>query len=68
VVDLNRPHLKPIYNPESHLVYAVRGSDVAATIVNGRVLMANRRLETLDQAEVMARASEAAAALTGNGE
>jgi hypothetical protein len=41
---------------------------VAATIVNGRVLMANRRLETLDQAEVMARASEAAAALTGNGE
>ncbi|MFP4029935.1 MAG: amidohydrolase [Desulfococcaceae bacterium] len=65
VVDRNRPHLRPMYNPESHLVYAVRGSDVAATVVNGRVLMADRRLETLDQAEVMARAAEAAEAVAG---
>ena len=65
VVDLNRPHLTPMHHPESHLVYAVRGSDVVATVVEGRVLMADRRLETLDEAEVMARAVEAAAFVAG---
>ena len=48
VLDTHRPHLTPLYNPWSHVVYAARGSDVAYTVVAGRVVVANRNLKTLD--------------------
>jgi len=54
VIDVNRPHLIPMYDIYSHLVYAVNGSDVVTTIVNGQVLMEDRVLTTLDVDEVMA--------------
>ena len=60
VIDTNKPHLTPMYNPFSHLVYAARGQDVSHTVINGRLVMENRRLLTLDLKEVMARASEKA--------
>ena len=53
VVDTRAPHMVPLYNPYSQLVYAARGSDVTTTIVNGRVLMENRRLTTLDVDKIM---------------
>jgi 5-methylthioadenosine/S-adenosylhomocysteine deaminase len=53
---LNQPHLTPIYHPVSHLVYAARGSDVIHSVINGRVVMRDRRLLTLD--EILARAAE----------
>jgi 5-methylthioadenosine/S-adenosylhomocysteine deaminase len=56
VVDLSASHLTPMYNLRSHLVYAAKASDVTETIVNGRVLMRNRRLLTLDEAAVKAAA------------
>ena len=48
VLDLDRPHLTPLYNPVSHLVYSATGGDVTHTVVGGKVLMDNRRLTTLD--------------------
>ncbi len=48
VVDTNKPHLTPLYNPYSHIVYAARGNDVTHTIIGGRIVMENRRLLTLD--------------------
>ena len=54
MVDLNAAHLTPIYNYLSHLVYAVKASDVSDTIVNGRVLMRNRRLLTINEEAVKA--------------
>jgi 5-methylthioadenosine/S-adenosylhomocysteine deaminase len=42
-IDLNRPHLTPMYNPYSHLVYAVNGSDVNTVIINGKIVMKDRR-------------------------
>lgn len=56
LVDLSAPHLTPIYNPLSHLVYATKASDVSDTIVNGRVLMRNRRLLTLDEEAIKMKA------------
>jgi 5-methylthioadenosine/S-adenosylhomocysteine deaminase len=56
VLDTDKPHLTPMYNPFSHLVYAARGSDVCHTIINGRVVMEDRRLTTLDLEKVMDRA------------
>lgn len=49
IVDLGAVHLTPMYNLYSHLVYATKASDVTETIVNGKVLMRNRRLTTLDE-------------------
>ena len=42
-----------MYDPISHLVYVARGDDVRTTIVNGRVLMRDRKVLTLNEAEVL---------------
>ena len=58
VVDSQRPHLTPMYNPCSHLVYSARGNDVVHAIINGRQVMEDRDLLTLNLTEVMAHARE----------
>ncbi len=49
----------PLYDAISHLVYVTRGDDVRTTIVNGRILMLNRRPLTLDRGSVIADAHAA---------
>ena len=62
VVDLDQPHLTPLFNPISQLVYAARGSDVIHTVCHGQILMQDRRLLTLDLPQILAKAREHAAA------
>jgi 5-methylthioadenosine/S-adenosylhomocysteine deaminase len=54
IIDTNKPHLTPMYNPVSHLVYAAMGSDVSTSIINGTVVMENGELKTIDLRKVMA--------------
>ncbi len=67
VVSLRKPHTTPFYpaNVTSHLVYSSRGSDVQATIVDGRVVMAGGKLRTVDERDVLQRAQETAQELLG---
>ncbi len=58
VIDTHKPHLTPMYNATSHLVYAARGNDVSHSIINGQPVMEDRKLLTLDITEIMARARE----------
>jgi 5-methylthioadenosine/S-adenosylhomocysteine deaminase len=58
LIDLDQPHLVPMYDVYSHLAYAVGRSDVTTTIINGRLVMRNRRLLTLDEDEVVGNARE----------
>jgi 5-methylthioadenosine/S-adenosylhomocysteine deaminase len=58
VVDLNSPHLTPLYNPYSLLVYSADGSDVKDVIVNGKILMKDRKLCTLDPELIMDRVNQ----------
>src|SRR5215475_301456 len=58
VVDMSALHLTPMYNVISHLVYTAKASDVTDTIVNGRPLMRNRRLLTLNEEAVKAAARQ----------
>ena len=58
VVDTNKPHLTPLYNPYSNLVYAARGNDVCHSVINGRLIMEDRKLLSLDLDEIIARARE----------
>lgn len=63
VIDLDQPHLIPLYNVPSHLVYAARGGDVVHSVINGRIVMRNRQLLTIDEHEVLAAMREIAAQL-----
>jgi 5-methylthioadenosine/S-adenosylhomocysteine deaminase len=58
VVDLNRPHLQPVYNVVSQLVYAATGADVRDVIIDGKIVMQNRQLLTLDEERILARMKE----------
>ncbi|MFB6220650.1 MAG: amidohydrolase [Halolamina sp.] len=63
VLDLDAAHLTPEHDLVSHLAYAASGSDVRHTVCDGRVLMKDREVQTLDAAAVRARAEEQAADL-----
>jgi 5-methylthioadenosine/S-adenosylhomocysteine deaminase len=52
VVDLKRPHLTPLYDAISHLVYCARGSDVRDAIVNGRPVVRDGRVTTVNEAKL----------------
>ncbi|MDR6552645.1 amidohydrolase [Paenibacillus qinlingensis] len=52
LIDLRKPHLQPIHNIHSLLAYCANGSDVDTTIVNGKVLMKDRQLLTIDEDEL----------------
>jgi 5-methylthioadenosine/S-adenosylhomocysteine deaminase len=56
VVSMSAARQTPLYDPVSHLVYVTRGDDVRATIVNGRVLMRDRKVLTLDTEAVLKEA------------
>jgi len=53
IIGLNKPHLTPLYSEYSHLVYAASGADVDTVVINGKVVMENRQLLTIDEEEVM---------------
>jgi len=61
MVDTCKPHLTPMYNPASHLVYAADGSDVKTVIIGGQVVMEDSRLISMNLEEIM----EQAAAIAG---
>ena len=60
IIGLNKPHLTPLYNEYSHLAYAAGGADVDTVLINGRLVMENRRLLTIDETEVMRQVREIA--------
>jgi 5-methylthioadenosine/S-adenosylhomocysteine deaminase len=56
VVDLDDLNQTPLYNVYSHLVYATKADDVRTVIIEGRMIMRDRRLLTLDEKDIKARA------------
>jgi len=59
-VSMSAARQTPLYDPVSHIVYVTRGDDVRTTVVNGKVLMRDRRVLTLDSASVIADANRQA--------
>jgi 5-methylthioadenosine/S-adenosylhomocysteine deaminase len=55
---LDRPHAVPLYNVYSQIVYALKGSDVADVVVNGRPIVRDGRSLTVDSAVVLSKAAE----------
>ncbi|MBI4885731.1 MAG: amidohydrolase [Acidobacteria bacterium] len=56
VVSMSAARQTPMYDPVTHLVYTPHGDDVRTTVVNGKVLMRDRKVLTLDESVVLAEA------------
>jgi 5-methylthioadenosine/S-adenosylhomocysteine deaminase len=56
LIDLNVPELTPMYDVYSHLVYAIKGAHVRTVVVDGRVVVRDRDVTTVDEEKVIARA------------
>jgi 5-methylthioadenosine/S-adenosylhomocysteine deaminase len=64
IVSMSAARQTPMYDPLSHLVYVTRGDDVQTTIVNGKVLMRDRKVLTLDRAAVLRDAKKWASSVS----
>jgi 5-methylthioadenosine/S-adenosylhomocysteine deaminase len=53
IVDANTPHMTPMYNPYSQLVYSATGGDVRDVIINGKIVYRDREFMAIDRDEVM---------------
>ncbi|MFQ6081563.1 MAG: amidohydrolase [Candidatus Bathyarchaeia archaeon] len=58
IIDFNKPHLCPLFNEISHLVYSAKGADVDTVLINGKVVMQNREVTTVDVHKVLEMAEE----------
>jgi 5-methylthioadenosine/S-adenosylhomocysteine deaminase len=66
MVDLRSPNLNPIHGKDtiiSDIVYSAKGENVDTTIVDGRILMAEKRYTSLDDDQIYREADLAAETL-----
>jgi len=67
VIDVRQPHLAPLYDPVSQVVYAASGADVCHVLVGGRFLVRDRKLTTIDAEATMAEITDIAAEIRSLG-
>jgi len=53
IINPKKPHLCPLYSEASHLVYAARASDVETVMINGKIIMENRKMTMLNMRKVI---------------
>jgi 5-methylthioadenosine/S-adenosylhomocysteine deaminase len=58
LVETNTPRLQPLFNVYSQLVYDVKGSDVRTSIINGKVVMLDGKVLTLDEPQILRKTKE----------
>jgi len=58
IVDFKKPHLCPLFNEISHLVYSARAADAETVLINGKVVMENRELTTVNVHRVLEMAEK----------
>ena len=69
IMNLNKPHLVPMYDVYSHIAYAAMASDVETVMVNGRLIVYKRKFQTADESEILDKAGKWCLKIRGlNGE
>lgn len=58
LIGLNEPNAVPMYDVYAQLAYALKASDVETVVIGGRVVMRDRKLLTLNEPEILAKARE----------
>jgi 5-methylthioadenosine/S-adenosylhomocysteine deaminase len=66
IIDMKKPHLIPLYNYYSQLVYAASGSDVKTSIIGGNIVMHDRKLLHVDLPSIIHEVSKIAQAIADN--
>jgi 5-methylthioadenosine/S-adenosylhomocysteine deaminase len=66
IVDAKKPHLAPMHNYYSQLVYAASGADVKTSIIGGKVVMHNRELLLVDLPSIMEEVRKIAKLIAAN--
>jgi len=56
LIDINDPHLQPIFDPYTHIVYSSTGKDVDTVIVNGNIVVSEKKVLTLCKDELVEKA------------
>ncbi len=64
-INLKKPHLTPIYNVYSHIVYAAMASDVETVLVNGKIVVNDGKLVTADESEILYNAKKWSEKISG---
>jgi 5-methylthioadenosine/S-adenosylhomocysteine deaminase len=58
LISLDEPNAVPMYDIYAQLAYALKGSDVETVVIGGRIVMRNKKLLTLNEPEILAKALE----------
>jgi 5-methylthioadenosine/S-adenosylhomocysteine deaminase len=58
VIGLDEPNAVPMYDVYAQLAYALKGSDVETVVIGGLVVMRDRKVLTVQEAEAVAKARE----------
>lgn len=56
MINLDKPHLTPLYDIYSHLVYSAKSSDVEMVFVDGQLVVENKKLCTASEEEILIKA------------
>jgi len=67
LVDLARPHLYPLHMPVFRLVHFANGNDVATVIVDGKILMEDRTVTSVNETKVLEEAQKEAELMLDRG-
>lgn len=60
LIDLTKPHMNPIYDPYSHIVYVAKSSDVKTVIINGKIIYENYEFKNpkIDVEKILSKTKE----------
>ncbi len=58
LINTDSPHLQPLYDPLSQVVYSAKSSDIDTVICNGKVIMEKGQIKTLDEERILAQSRE----------
>lgn len=60
IIDLWKPHILPVFDPIATLVYSANGDDVNTVIIDGKIVMEDKEVKTIDEQEILKKAKNAA--------
>jgi len=58
IIDINQPHIQPMFDPYIQLVYSAKSTDVDTVIINGKIVVRNKEVLTIDKSEILQKAKK----------